>query len=205
MTSSSVTEITCHLQENDQSSSSLLDSDAGSQVDGYISGAGFAYQRWDVSDLGTKTYAGLKAALDSGSHSMTLLEEGVRGEWESTNVYGEYYGQVFKGYFYAPVSGNYTFRGSADDSFGLYMSDEYGSKSLNSDPLIYASSHSSDADNYYLTNYSTAVNGEKLLEGGKYYYTELYQVNGGSTGFLKVSVSVPNNNTDLLWQTHEVN
>ena len=34
---------------------------------------------------------------------------------------------------------------------------------------------------------------------------EVYHVNVGGGGFLKVSVSVPNNNTDLLWQTHEVN
>lgn len=34
---------------------------------------------------------------------------------------------------------------------------------------------------------------------------KLYHVNGASTGFLKVSVSVPNSNEDLLWQTHEVN
>lgn len=32
------------------------------------------------------------------------------------------YGQVFKGYFYAPVTGNYIFRGVADDTFTLLMS-----------------------------------------------------------------------------------
>ena len=103
------------------------------------------------------------------------------------------------------MDGNYTFRGSADDSFGLYISDEYGSKTLNIDPLIYQYAHSSDPDNLYIANYSTAINGEKLLEGGKYYYMELYHVNGWGTGFLKISVSVPNDNTELLWQTHEVN
>ena len=76
-------------------------------------------------------------------------------------MYGTFYGQVFKGYFYAPVDGNYTFRGSADDTFGLYISDEYGSKTLNLDPIIYQTSHSADDDNYYLTNYSTAIDGQK--------------------------------------------
>ena len=88
---------------------------------------------------------------------MSLLEEGVRAELETTNVYGAYYGQVFEGYFKALVDGNYTFRGSADDSFGLYISDVYGSAIINSDPVIYAYSHSSNADNYYLTNYTTAL------------------------------------------------
>ena len=71
--SSSITEITCHLQENDFSSSSLLESEnATTQVDGYISGAGFAYQRYSVS--ANQNFAGFKALLDSGSHSMTLKE-----------------------------------------------------------------------------------------------------------------------------------
>ena len=76
---------------------------------------------------------------------------------ESTNVYGTFYGQVFEGYFRAPVDGNYTFRGSADDSFGLYISDHYGSAIISSDPVIYAYSYSSSKDNYYLTNYTTAL------------------------------------------------
>ena len=136
---------------------------------------------------------------------MELIEEGVKAELESTDIYGTYYGQVFKGYFYAPVDGNYTFRGSADDSFGLYIGDEYGSKAINPDPIIYQQLLSKDADNYYLTNYTTAINGEKLLEGRKHYYMEAYHVNGGLKGFFKVSVSVPNNKSELLWQTHEVN
>lgn len=45
------------------------------------------------------------------------------------DMYGEYYGEVFKGYFYAPISGNYTFRGSADDSFSLLMNPVPGTAS----------------------------------------------------------------------------
>lgn len=41
-------------------------------------------------------------------------------------MYGPEYGQVFKGYFYAPVSGNYIFRGAGDDRFSLLMSTSYG-------------------------------------------------------------------------------
>lgn len=37
------------------------------------------------------------------------------------------YGQVFKGYFKAPVAGKYIFRGLADDYIAFYMSNNIGS------------------------------------------------------------------------------
>ena len=183
----------------------MLDTDSSNQVDGYISGAGFAYERWGIGNLHHKNFAYFKSVLDSGSHSMFLITRGVRAELETTNMYGSYYGQAFKGYFYAPVTGNYTFRGSADDSFGLYISDEYGSATVNPVPLIHQYHASADVDNHYISNHSTALDGEKFLEGGKYYYMEVYHINIAGGGFLKISTSVPNNNTNLLWQTHEVN
>ena len=68
------------------------------------------------------------------------------------------------------------------------MSDEYGSKSLNSVPVIYADYYSSYDDNYYIFNQSTALGSTRTLEEGKYYYMELYHVNGGGIGFVKISV-----------------
>lgn len=61
------------------------------------------------------------------------------------------------GYFYAPVTGSYIFRGSADDNFGLYISDDFGSASVNAAPHISDDSHASDADNYYIRNSATAL------------------------------------------------
>ena len=58
--------------------------------------------------------ANFRTALQIGT-GITLVESGKRMEIETPNIYGENYGQVFKGYFYAPVSGNYTFRGAGDD------------------------------------------------------------------------------------------
>jgi hypothetical protein len=43
------------------------------------------------------------------------------------DVYGANYAQVWKGYFTAPVSGVYTFRGLADDNFAVYVASVYGS------------------------------------------------------------------------------
>ena len=204
VTSSSIEEIECHLNEK-MSNSSLLDTNSGSQTDGYLCGAGFTYERYDISSLNSKTYASFKAALDSGSHSMTLLESGVKPELETTNIYDGSYGQVFKGYFKAVVDGDYIFRGAADDNFGLYISDEYGSKSLNSNPIIYSDSYSSYDDNYYIFNQTTALGSGITLEAGKYYYMELYHINSAGDGFVKISVEVPNSDTSLSWQRHEVN
>lgn len=87
-------------------------------------------------------------------------------------VSGDVCGQVFKGYFYAPVSGNYIFRGAADDSFALYINQDYGT-SVNTtlSKIAYSTSASSYFDNYYIQHQPTALSGEISLEGGKYYYT----------------------------------
>lgn len=207
VTSSTINEISCHLAEK-VSQSSLLDTNSGSQTMGYLCGSGLSYERYDISTLSTKTYAGLKAAIDSGSHSMTLLESGVRAEIETPNIYEtDGYGQVYKGYFYAPVAGNYIFRGGADDNFAIYLSDQYGSASVNPTPIIYADSASAYNydDNLYIYNQSTALGQEIALEAGKYYYMEVYHINSVGNGYLKVSVEVPNSDATLSWQRHEVN
>lgn len=93
-----------------------------------------------------------------------------------------------KGYFYAPVDGDYIFRGAADDSFGLYISDDYGTASVNPSVYIYQDSHSTNKDNYYIDNKTTALGSPITLEAGKYYYMELYMVNYMGNGFVKISV-----------------
>lgn len=79
-------------------------------------------------------------------------------------VSGDVCGQVLKGYFYAPVSGNYIFRGAADDSFALYMNQDYGTL-VNSSltRIAYATSATSYFDNYYIQNQPTALSGEITL------------------------------------------
>ena len=93
-----------------------------------------------------------------------------------------------KGYFYAPVDGEYIFRGAADDNFGLYISNDYGTASVNPSAYIYQSSYSSNKDNYYIENKTTALGDAITMEAGKYYYMELYMVNNGGNGFVKISV-----------------
>jgi hypothetical protein len=71
------------------------------------------------------------------------------------DVYGSNYAQIWKGYFTAPVSGEYTFRGIADDYFAVYISSVYGSTEAPSDPLIYSNSYQS-FNNFYQVDYPTA-------------------------------------------------
>lgn len=174
-------------------------------MNGFVSGSGFQYTRYDITDLSTKTAAGLKAAVDSNANTIVVQETGIRAELESTNIYGVNYGQVFKGYFYAPVSGDYIFRGAADDTFQLYLSSNYGSAEIGATPLISLSSYSNYADNYYVKNESSSMSAPTTLVGGKYYYMEVYHTNSAGAGYLKISVEVPNTNIELGWQSHEVN
>ena len=101
-------------------------------MDGYIAGGGFYYARYKTS----KNSRNFKQALDSGT-ALNPVETGIKGELHTAHVYGSYYCQVFKGYFYAKHSGDYTFRGASDDNYDVYMSDDYGTATINQTPLIY--------------------------------------------------------------------
>lgn len=181
-----------------------MDSDDGSQVDGYIGGGGWKYWRYSTWGTGISSYSQLKSQFEAGTISSSKLEEeGYKTELQTQNYYGSNYGQIFKGYFKAPKSGNYTFRGAADDNFGLYMSDNYGSATVNDTPIIYASSYTDQMFNHFIY-YQATAHAEVELEEGKYYYMELYHVNGGGGGQMQISVEVPNDDNTLRWQTHEV-
>lgn len=90
---------------------------------------------------------------------------------ESLDIYGATYGQVFKGYFYAPNTGNYTFRGAADDQFALFMNLNYGTANGTLTQIISSGCCGSNVDNYYISNISTTFGAPQLLQGGQYYYT----------------------------------
>lgn len=51
-----------------------------------------------------------------------VLEEGFRAEPDTLNVYGENYGQYFRGYIRAPRTGNYKFYLASDDCSELWLS-----------------------------------------------------------------------------------
>lgn len=78
-------------------------------------------------------------------------------ELKSSNLNGGgYEGQVWKGYFTAPVSGKYTFRGHSQYAFAFYLSEVHGSVDIPSEPLIYSTSSQVSWGNYFFDNVATA-------------------------------------------------
>lgn len=169
--SSTFSQIDCRLRARQVSDSGLINTvNSSLQTKGYLGGSGFTYSRYDITALPTKNIASFRSAVASGS-GITLIESKTMMELETLDLFGSNYGQVFKGYFYAPVDGNYTFRGAADDAFTLLMNPVYGTSSGTLDQVIFTENACSSADNYYISNHSTALGTPRFLEGGKYYYT----------------------------------
>ena len=202
VTASTISSITCDLQPRNPSVSSKLDTNSSSQANGYFSGTGLKYQRYNIASLSSKSVAGLMTAIAANSPSIVLVEDSYRGEISTGDYYGTYYGEVFSGYFTAPVSGNYIFRGVADDSFAVYLSSTYGSAEPAATPLIYSNTVQ-NFDNFYISDVPTAQ-GSVALTAGQSYYIEVYHINHAGAGNLRVSVQVPNSDNTLLWQTHAV-
>lgn len=70
ITASTLSTITCNLQQ--RSASALLSTNSASQANGYFSGTGLNYKRYDISNLKAQNIAGLKAAISSNSSSIVL-------------------------------------------------------------------------------------------------------------------------------------
>jgi len=81
----------------------------------------------------------------------------------SKDIYGEFYGQVFKGYFLAPVTGNYIFRGAGDDQYSMHISSDYGTIGSPLSPEISGSWAQASGDNYYISNVSTSLGNPHYL------------------------------------------
>ena len=202
VTSSNNDQIKCTLAPRNTSLSSQLATDSGSQVNGYFSGAGLRYARYTRSsaiDTISKFVTAVRAA-DTGSLG-TPQEEGFRGDIREANVYVDEC-QVWRGYFKAPVTGTYTFRGTADDRFAFYLATTYGSAEPPTSPLLETSIH--QYMNYpFLTNPS-GHEATVSLVAGQSYYCEFYQINYGSTGFANLAVEMPNTNNNASFFAYQV-
>ena len=176
------------------------------QVDGFFSGAGLKYARYTIStsidtldEFVTATRNGNTGALGNPN------EEGWRADMREPNIYSYKEAQSWRGYFTAPSTGNYTFRGSADDSFRVYISSTHGSAEVPAlnESLIYSTGHQNEL-NFY-ENFKPTAEGTVEMTGGKSYYIEAYQLDsGGGTGYFYLDVEVPNSNPDALYQSFEV-
>jgi hypothetical protein len=164
----------------------------GTQTNGFISGSGLSYARYDLTHLSTKTTAGFRAAITANSSSITLLEQDVKGDLQTPDIFPQIaFGQVFKGYFNAPTTGNYIFRGLADDFVSMYMSNVTGSAELSyTTPLIESTSYyqSSSLSDYYYIGYSGLTSSPIAMTAGDSRYIEVYHINIGGPSSLLISV-----------------
>lgn len=86
----------------------------------------------------------------------------------------------------------------------MYLNSAYGETS--SGPAIISSSWGTWTDNYFFDQFYDAQSRASVnLEADKYYYMEVYSVNTWENGWMKVNVEVPNSDTSLAWQAHDVN
>lgn len=111
------------------------------------------------------------------------------------------YGQTWNGYFTAPTSGLYVFRGIGDDVFSFYISSVPGSTELPTDPLIFTNGAQSGWNNYYFSD-SLTGEGNITLAAGKSYYIEVFHIKYSGSGYFKLSVDVPNNDISLPYQAY---
>ncbi len=93
------------------------------------------------------------------------------------------------------VTGSYKFRGIADDTFAVYLSQTvYGSTvsffNVNATPIAYTNSTqaSNVYPNYYLIDLPTSESAYIPLEAGKQYYMEVYHVNTAGGGKFSLAV-----------------
>lgn len=116
--------IVCKLKQKSQTAFAKLSTNSSNQTNGYFAGAGLNYARYNNVYSLDQFVQGIR----SGSPVGTLAERGFRADLReyqySTSVY---FGETWKGYFTAPVSGTYTFRGIANYAFSMYLSPVYGS------------------------------------------------------------------------------
>jgi hypothetical protein len=71
--SSTVTSITCNLEQKNTSVSAKIVTNSGNQANGYFSGTGLNYNRYDITNLANKTPSGLRAAIASNSSTLNLV------------------------------------------------------------------------------------------------------------------------------------
>jgi hypothetical protein len=132
------------VAKKDAAKTSLLSSNASSQVSGYFSGAGLTYSRYTMTSAIDTMNEFVTAVRGSNSSALgTPQETGFRADLREGNVYEGDYAQTWSGYFTAPATGTYKFKGTADDYFALYINSDYGSKASPASPLIYSNTYQS--------------------------------------------------------------
>lgn len=170
VTAASNSEIKCTLAAKDNAKSSLLSTNtSGTQLKGYFSGAGLAYARYAYSSsIGTLSQF-TTAVRNSDTNALGSPQEtGFRADLREGDAYDGSEAQVWRGYFTAPSTGTYTFRGQADDLFSFYIQANYGSADPATTPLLESSYYQIMFHSF--SSSQPKYEGTVDLEAGKSYY-----------------------------------
>ncbi len=141
--------------EKKTTQSTNLTTNATTPSNTYNSGSGFFYERHSLVGVSPQSCTKLKQLLEANLlNSTTLQDSYISGEIKTDNIYGEEYGEVWRGYFVPSVSGDHKFRGIADTSFSVFLSTGvYGStvSFVNATPIAYTNNWQSVTHyaNYY--------------------------------------------------------
>lgn len=88
---SSITSITCNLGPKDDQLTSKLSTNSTNQINGYHSGAGIRYRRYNLA-TGSYSIVDFRSAVKNNVLSALLVEESVRGEIKAGDYFGPNYG-----------------------------------------------------------------------------------------------------------------
>ena len=112
-----------------------LSTTATSQVNGFLSGTGLNYARYDLTKSLSYEVSYVKELIGTPNEEIyqfahdNQLTPQIAGDLLSTTLinYDVPTLEAYSGYFLAPTSGNYTFRALADDRLFVYLANDTGS------------------------------------------------------------------------------
>ena len=113
--------------------------------------------------------------------------------------------EYWRGYFYAPITGEYRFAGIADDGFEVQLSPVQNSANLANLQTLISNGISEDNFNPYVSGQASAIANRTLTQG--YYYMEIVNFNWQGTGDFRLLVDTPQIHTytaNPTWQVDEV-
>ena len=107
--------------------------------------------------------------------------------------WAENYGTQMKGYFIAPVTGEYTFWVASDDNSELYLSSDITAENATMIAYLYASSGKNSWDAY-----TSQKSGEVTLKAGNAYYIRTIHKEGSGNDHMSVAFSAPGYSRQLI-------
>ncbi|WP_439630395.1 C2 family cysteine protease [Gemmata sp.] len=149
-----------------------------------MSGTGLTREVW--TGLAGTSLAPLAAAIASGVAPTTVGTIGADGLFEAPRNVGDNYGQRVRGYFEAPVTGEYRFYLAADDHAELRLSTD--ASPANARVIASVTGYTGSRQ---WTKFASQASAPVALVAGERYYIEALQKEGRGADNLAVRVDVP--------------